>query len=344
MKIALLTRIIDETNQESYNNSNVGDCFIGHGLQYIIEEALKPIPIEWVLISRWEPFTREQMEIMRTCDFIIYGGMPQYNNFEEWRFFYDNEIWDYLNYTGVPILRLAGGGGYPSESITPDEFAAHLNKSLLNEIILDKACNNTKLITTRDKMAQRYLETNNVNSTLLPCTGTFACLKHGIFNTDKQYNAINITADYIKNREDKEELITEIKETKQFIENYTGKPCKFFAQVNIIDYEFTNNTFGECVRFNNSKEMIEFYSHVDICISTRLHTALPIHGIGGRTVLIRVDTRGIAAEELGIPVIPLSNFKSSSIIEIVKNNRFSNKNIADTINESVMFYRNFFSK
>lgn len=343
MKITLLTRLIDN-NQETFDHANVGDCFIGHGLQYIIEKAIHPEPVEWVLMSRWEPFTKDQIELMKTCDYIIYGGMPQYNNFEEWKFFYDDEIWDYLNYVGVPILRLAGGGGYPSESITPDEFAEYLNKSILNKIILEKACKNTKLITTRDKMAQRYLETNNVKSTLLPCTGTFACMYHGIFNTDNQYNAINITTEYIKDRLDNEQLITEFKDTKKFIEDFTQKPCKFFAQVNAGDYEYTKEQFGECVRFNNIKEMMDFYSHVDICITSRLHTALPIHGIGGRTVLLRVDTRGIAGEELEIPVIPLSNYKSSSIIEIIKNNMFSKQNVTETINKSVEFYKNFFAK
>ena len=83
------------------------------------------------------------------------------------------------------MLKLAGGGGYPSETMTPEEFAAHLNTSEYTKEVLHKSLLNVKLITTRDKMAQAFLESNDVKSTLLPCSGTFACRFKGV---EKQIN------------------------------------------------------------------------------------------------------------------------------------------------------------
>ena len=163
MKIALLTNLIEDY----IGHINVGDVFIRFGLQHVLNNAINE-PIEWYLISRFKPLTSEELELMKTCDYIIYGGMPQYNNLDDWRFYYDDEIWNDLNQLNVSILRLAGGGGYPSEFWTPEQFAEHLNKSDYTKDILLKSCLNTKLFTTRDKMAQAFLESNSVKSTLLP--------------------------------------------------------------------------------------------------------------------------------------------------------------------------------
>jgi hypothetical protein len=153
MKIAILTNLINS----KYAHINIGDVFIRYGLQHIIEEALKPEKIEWLLVSRFSRLSKATLEHMKDCDLVIYGGMPQYNNLDDWKFCYDDEIWDDLNKLDKPILRLAGGGGFPSETITPEEFADHLSKSQLTKDVLKKSLKNVKLITTRDKMAQAFL-------------------------------------------------------------------------------------------------------------------------------------------------------------------------------------------
>jgi len=338
MKIALLTNLIEDYT----GHNNVGDVFIRFGLQHILNKAIE-VPVEWHLISRFSKPKPEALELMKTCDYIIYGGMPQYNNLDDWKLYYDDEIWDDMNPLGVPILSLAGGGGYPSETMTPQEFADHLNKSQLTKDVLQKRLTNTKLITTRDKMAQAFLESNKVDSTLLPCSGTFACRFKGVEKTDNTINAICLTAAYFKDRPDRDKLVEEFKKTKEYLELKTGKPCLYFAQVKKDDLELLKEWFGNhIVHVDNALDIIDYYKHVEYCVTTRLHFGLPVHGIGGKVVLVRVDTRGIAGEELGIPVINLTDYTNEKFKEIFENNKFSKLSPEETLKKEVEFYRSFF--
>ena len=69
MKIALLTNLIEDYT----GHINVGDVFIRFGLQHVLNKAISE-PIEWHLISRFKPLTPEEMALMKTCDYIVYGG------------------------------------------------------------------------------------------------------------------------------------------------------------------------------------------------------------------------------------------------------------------------------
>ena len=340
MKIALLTNLIEDYT----GHINVGDVFIRFGLQYVLEQAI-PESVEWHLISRFKPLTPEELALMKTCDYIVYGGMPQYNNLDDWKFYYDDEIWDDINALGVPVLKLAGGGGYPSETMTPEEFAAHLNTSEYTKEVLHKSLLNVKLITTRDKMAQAFLESNDVKSTLLPCSGTFACRFKGVDKTDNTINAICLTAEYFKNREDREQLVEEFKKTKDFLEITTGKLCLYFAQVTIYDLELLKEWFGNhIVHVDNALDIIDYYKHIEYCVTTRLHFGLPVHGIGGKVVLVRVDTRAIAGEEIGIPVIPLSDYTHDKFLDIFENDKFSKITPEESLEKEIQFYEEFFKK
>ena len=335
MKVAILTNLI----QDYTGHINIGDVFIRFGLQYILDQALKPEEIEWHLVSRFSKLKQHDLDLMKTCDFIIYGGMPQYNNLDDWKLYYDDEIWDDLNALNVPILRLAGGGGYPSESWTPEQFREHLNKSDLTKDILKKSMSNCKLVTTRDIMAQSFLVSNGIDSKLLACSGTFAPLFMGITETSKKINAICLTAEYLKHREDKDLLVEEFKKTKKYLEDTTGKPCVVIAQVKKNDIPFLEEHFDDVVHRDNHMHILEVYKDVDICVSTRLHCALPIHGIGGRVVLVRVDTRASAGKELGIPIIELSKYTNEQFVDIVENNKFSKMSPQVSLNKCIDFYR-----
>jgi hypothetical protein len=340
VKIALLTNLIEDYT----GHINVGDVFIRFGLQHILEQAI-PEPVEWCLISRFKPLTPEELALMKTCDYIVYGGMPQYNNLDDWKFYYDDEIWDDINALAIPVLKLAGGGGYPSETMTPEEFAAHLNTSEYTKEVLHKTLLNVKLVTTRDKMAQAFLESNDVKSTLLPCSGTFACRFKGVQKTDRTINAICLTASYFENRPDMEQLVEEFKKTKEFLEIKTGKPCLYFAQVKKYDLELLKEWFGNhIVHVDNALDIIDYYKHIEYCVTTRLHFGLPVHGIGGKVVLVRVDTRAIAGEEIGIPVIPLSDYTHDKFLDIFENDGFSKIAPEESLEKEIRFYKEFFKK
>jgi hypothetical protein len=341
MKIAFLTNLLHSET----GHINVGDVFIGMGLQFLLRKALEPEEVEFKLFSRFSRLTEENLSQIKKCDCIVYGGMPQYNNFDDWKFYYDDELWDDLNSTGLPIYRFAGGGGYPSTTMTPEEFAEHLNKSELTKEILKKSLLNVKAVTTRDAMAQAFLESNGVESKLLPCSGTFAALfKDEYAKTTKEINAICLT-DSVNSLENKEDVLNEFRKTKKFLENRFKKPCVYLAQLKLRDVPLLQEWFpdDEIVYFDKYMELLDYYKKIDICVTSRLHCALPIHGIGGRSILIRVDTRGIAGKEIGVPVINLPEYKNATVLKIVENNEFSKIPVKESIEKSVNHYKNVFS-
>jgi hypothetical protein len=149
-----------------------------------------------------------------------------------------------------------------------------------------------------------------------------------------------LTANFFKNRKDKDDLIKEFRKTKIFLENYFNKKCIVIAQVKKNDYEFLNNHFNDVVYADSPFDIVKYYKDVDVCITTRLHCGLPIYGIGGRTILIRVDSRGIAGEECDIPVINLSDYKHSDVEKIIKNDDFSKIDPYKLKKEVIEFYKN----
>lgn len=341
MKISLLTNLLHKKT----GHINVGDVFIRQGLQYVLEKAC-PEEIEWVLISRFTPLDDDKLQKIKECDLIVYGGMPQYNDLDDWCFYYDNKIWDDLQSTGVPIWRIAGGGGGQGENTTPKTYSNKLSKSKKTKDILKKSMVNCKLVTTRDKMAQQFLVDNNVESKLLPCTGTFAMLFNGVNKTDKTINAICLTASYLNQHNNRTGLINEFKRTMGFLNKKTRKPTKIICQVKKSDSEFLYKHFDkkDIIVVDEPLKILDIYKHVDICVTTRLHCALPIHGIGGRVILLRVDTRGIAGEELGIPVVKLSDYTREKFIQLYSTNGFSKIDVKSSLDKSIEFYKKSFEE
>ena len=334
MRIAFLTNTLD--NPE---HVNIGDVFIGQGLKYLFDRAFKNI--EWVDISRFSPFDQEDYDKMNSCDFVIYAGMPQYNNLDDWSFYYDEQIWhDLKDKVKLPVLRLAGGGGYPSETMKPKAFSEHLSKSQKTIDVLKFTERICKLYTTRDSMAQQFLIDNGIKSTLLPCSGTFACHYWDIHQTTKEFSAICITSPYIKDREDEEKIMHEWIEVKNYLEKFYNKPCKVICQEKKTDYDYLLKWFKEDKIFmeKSSKEITEFYGKIDVVVTTRIHCALPIFGIGGRPIIIRVDTRGSVGEIVDIPIVKLDGFDCKMIRDINETKLFSKFDPIELMKSSINFY------
>jgi len=334
MKVAFVTNKLLHVHK-----TNVGDSFIGYGLKYILKQAIPEI--EFTDVCRFTPFNSHDMQILHNSDCIIYAGMPQYNNLDDWAFYYDVEIWEDFRRAGRPVLRLAGGGGYPSDTMTPSEFSAHLSKSQKTKDTLAFAMKITKLLTTRDPMAHQFVIDQGYPSTLLPCSGASACRWFGVHETTKKYNAICLTSSYIKNNPEQMKIVVELKRMQKFLEDYYNKPCKIICQIKNSDYEFLKTHYSdEEIIVNDTLEgTIKTYSEVDVVVASRIHCALPIFGIGGRPIIIRVDTRGSVGDVLNIPVIPLSEFDAARVIHIARNDLFSKVNPLDAVEAEIAFYR-----
>jgi hypothetical protein len=334
IKVAFLTNVL-----RHIDHLNIGDVFIGKGLMWLLKKVEKDFQFNFFPVSRFSPWDEETKEFVKSCDLIIYGGMPQYNNLDDWCFYYDDQMWNDIQETGVPVLRLAGGGGYPSITMTPEEFSSHLSKSQKTLEVLNRTLSFTKMITTRDPMAHIFLKEQGIANYYLPCSGTFACRFYGVHSTTKEFNAI-CTSPHLYNHPNKEIHFNELKKIKKYFEVTFNKECKVICQVNISDKKYLIDEFGSESVFvaSHIQEMIDMYSKIDICLTSRLHCALPIHGIGGRAILVRVDTRATAGEKLEIPILTPDQMTLEQVQAIVENDSFSKLDPNASEGESIRAY------
>ena len=337
INVVYLTNILTHIH-----NMNIGDVFIRKGLEYILDKTFKEIGISPICrnVSRFADFDDADFDDLEWADIIVYAGMPQYNNLDDWSFYYDDEMWNDLNRIGKPILRLAGGAGYPSETWTPEQFSEYLRTSKHTLEILAKSMTNVKLTTTRDPLAQQFVHDCGYETTLLPCSGSFAALGYSEDETSREYNAICLTPIYLRNRDDCNILMEEFKQTKTYLEEEFKKPCKVICQVKSRDYEFLLKYFdeGDIIVRDSYDDLMKDYRKVDICVTSRLHCGLPMWGIGGRVIMIRVDTRATAVKSVGIPIINLSDYTLQAVQEVINTDGFSKTVPQNIVKKSVQFY------
>ena len=165
---------------------NPGDVFIAIGLQEVLDQALgkNSQPLPWLKLSKFKPgHVKTHIGLIKEAGFIIIGGMPQYNNYDDWCFWYDREFWqEFIVPNNIKVFPLAGGSGYPSNTMTPQEFSAHCLRSNETKRVLGIRCDHSSFFTVRDEHSYALLKdfdrTPEVHH--LACTATFAAKARGI--------------------------------------------------------------------------------------------------------------------------------------------------------------------
>ena len=98
IQIPLITRV-------SANKGNPGDGFIRWGLQYLIESYAGCL-VNWILISKFNKDLdfKSNENILNKIKKVIYAGTPQYNNYDDWKMWYDYEMYQYLKEKDINAL------------------------------------------------------------------------------------------------------------------------------------------------------------------------------------------------------------------------------------------------
>ncbi|MBM3214532.1 polysaccharide pyruvyl transferase family protein [Candidatus Poribacteria bacterium] len=153
---------------------NPGDTFIGVGLQHLFEQALGPQ--RWLLIDRFSARGfKEHESAVRIAPFLVYGGMPQYNNYSRWMYWYDRDLWrDFVAKWRLRVFTMAGGAGFSHADITVEDYVADCMRSSKTRKIIRERVPWSLCTTVRDPYAHALLNALSIPNHHLPCSATWA--------------------------------------------------------------------------------------------------------------------------------------------------------------------------
>ena len=291
-------------------DQNPGDTFIGVGLQYLFEKVLGPQV--WVLIDRFSPNGfRNHEDLVRSAPFLVYGGMPQYNNYDDWKHWYDDAMWrDFIIRWRLKIFTMAGGAGFSHSNISINEYVAHCMRSNKTERIIRQRVGPSLCFTVRDVYAHALLSTLNIPNNHLPCPSIWATKMWQIEPTqDRPYLLlVPPSIRHAPKRADGKRLPRR-RRRELFASQWKG----FYTalkesghNVKTICHGYREHTalrdaippddlwyHGDCYT------LLRQYASAHTVVSARLHGSLPAYGLRGMRVLnISVDVRGTAVQLL----------------------------------------------
>ena len=291
-------------------NSNPGDTFIGVGLQYLFEKVLGPQV--WVLIDRFSPNGfRKHEDLVRKSPFLVYGGMPQYNNYDDWKHWYDDAMWrDFIVRWRMKIFTMAGGAGFSHPNISINEYVAHCIRSKKTRRIIRQRVGPSLCFTVRDAYAHALLNALNIPNTYLPCPSIWAAKMWQIqpMKVRPYLLLVPPALRHAPKRADGKRIPR--RKRRQL---FASQWCSYYTalkenghKVKAICHGYSEFTalrdaippedlwyHGDCYT------LLRQYSFAHTVVSARLHGSLPAFGIDGTRVLnLSVDVRGTAVQAL----------------------------------------------
>jgi len=347
---------------------NPGDIFIAIGLQEVLNQALgkhgKPLP--WLNLSKFQPgHIKRHLDFVKEAGFLIIGGTPQFNNYDDWCLWYDREMWEnFIVPNNIKVFPLAGGSGYPSNKMSPTEFSDHCLNSQETRRVLEMRCDHSPFFTVRDKHAFALLKKfdRKPEVQLLGCPSVFAAKARGI-EWESEGNLLIVLPspgavpfEYIieDTTDIAPELINQIKVDrimKLFIvcgralgEEYSTKPI--FVAHNFPEYMLAKkHGIPEDQLFftNDYYQMLKMYATADYVLSGRLHGAIPAFGMcGPKVVHVGIDTRMSAIDYFcGISNVRIQDLSTESAMEAMEEAEPWNNsdNHEEFFHNQVLFYR-----
>lgn len=280
---------------------NPGDAFIGAGLQHLFERAFGTT-LRWALIDRFDPKAfRRQRRLLQSAPFIVYGGMPQYNNYDKWIHWYDDKMWRrYILGWNLKIFTMAGGAGSRSEFPSIEEYVADCAASRRTRRIIQQRVEPSLCFTTRDPYAQALLNALEIRSVQLPCSAAWATKMWRIQpDAERPYLYLVPPHPRYGPSSDKREF------ARQWAEIYlTFKSAEPHTKVLCHGYEEYLALQGAVAARDlwyqgDSYALLRAYAQAKVVVSARLHGTLPAFGLPGtRALNLSVDVRGSAVDIL----------------------------------------------
>jgi hypothetical protein len=309
---------------------NAGDTFIGVGLQHLVEEALGPQT--WLLIDRFGPdgFRRHEQEL-RDASFAVYGGMPQYNNYDRWKHWYDDAMWRrHVIPYGLKVMTMAGGAGFSHPHISIDEYVADCLGSPRTVRIIRRRVEASLCFTVRDPYAHALLNALDIDNHYLPCSATWATRHWGVAPREERpllllvpphpRYAPGYDAPRKPSRASRREAYV-----KQWAGLHTAlKASDEGAKVLCHGHEEFQALRGhipapDLLYHGDAYTLLRQYAYAHTVVSARLHGSLPAYGLAGTRVMnVSVDVRGSAVERFpGIGNVQLADISADELPDML---------------------------
>ena len=298
---------------------NPGDVYIGTGLQWLVEQVTGE-ETPWLLADKivQERFEELLPEIIRS-GIAIYGGTPQYNNYNDWKFWYDDELWKrYINPNRIRTAVFAGGAGHVDPHISPEEFAEHCVKDRNTVRIIRQRMKHALCFTVRDRHSHALLNRLEIRNTLLPCTATFSGFYYRLrpVPVERRVALVPPMTTFVPSTPEGHVI-------DRFLALHSALKESGFNPVLVCHWDVEYKAFRELVPkeeifyTNDYHALLKYYATCEGIVSARLHGTLPAWGIGAvrRAVNISIDSRGNAAELLDIPNIGYNDATPERVME-----------------------------
>jgi len=307
---------------------NPGDTFICVGLQWLWEHTLQRV-LPWLLINKFnQDIIKSRIPSIQEAGFLVFGGTPQYNNYKDWKFWYDDGLWtEVIIPNKIPVAVLAGGSGFPDANMTPEQFADYCTSDPETVEIIKRRAIHALCFTTRDLHSHYLLNKIGIENKYLPCTATFAA-RYLPVPTERPFIALvppspnSLPDPYVTPGMTKEETVkTGWLELFRALQEQGKNPvmvCHWYREYELFKTELNDS---ELFYSNDYAAFLRFYTQCNTVISARLHGVLPAYGIlGTRAIGVSIDTRGHAVNIFPkIPEITYDKFKKESILELLPN-------------------------
>lgn len=305
---------------------NPGDVFIGWGLQYLVQQVRPEAQI--LLIDKFSDTDFRRYKRLLAGTQILYAGMPQYNNLDDWCLWYDWEMFrDYLVPLRTRVLSVAGGSGYPDPRVTPQEFSAHCLKSQKTRNVLRTRSQITDLSLVRDQHSYQLLQDFGMPVRLLPCTALWAADHLGMTDCPEPTRTIGLVPPSPGHINPQILGLQTSTEAMQWFVCYFDEIRKQLSHKG-YKVRLICNAFGERAYFEDWDEvfytndpvcLMRAYSDVDGVISARVHGAIPVAGFYKPAVLLGIDSRCSVADPIGIPKLIVGHDDLYQAVDLLLN-------------------------
>jgi hypothetical protein len=292
--------LITDTHRE---NPNPGDIMIGNGIEYLLREAerkLENLPL-FRYISIFDMDERIWNDVFREADYLVVCGTPQLGYSPSNHF---DKIYPMIQKAKAQNIITAnlgmGAGGmdqnYNVDKTVNEIYEIHRDRKLRYMSYFD-------LITTRDEIITKVLETNKSECYKFIDTVFYAADYFGIENQISKFNIItlkSVPSDLVN------KLITIIKK----VTFNNALPIVYLCH-DLSDFECYKDLIKNLICINDPASLIKLYSYGDQILSMKIHGSVPALNFSLDVANICMDCRSNILEQVGVISTKFDEFMKS---------------------------------
>lgn len=272
---------------------NYGDNLIVKGFQNLLSEDKKYLEVDKFSQKDFE----DKLSLIKEIGYIYFVGTPQYNNYNNWYFWWDKELFEIAKKNNIKVISIAGGSGEPS---LKTHFLKSMKEEDINKYIMSLRKEVNPTLTVRDSLASKLLKMYDINHTLLPCTALFSLAKIKP-KSDHLILSLPGFTHYDKANNNNVDIISLVNKFKKIYHLAEKDGHKVYFGFPGIDSAKGYESFLKGYNYfvpTTIKDWQIFLAEGKGSISCRIHVSIPMQYFPNKKNLITgIDSRILAAKE-----------------------------------------------